>query len=208
MATSDSSWKWILGCGGLAVLLVLALCGVGAYFLPSAITGVQGMIAEEAKRIAFAQAWQPPADNVPANELFPDTVSEYKVVNRDPDPIASKFGIDLPGQHGKYSSSGAELDVFVFRTSQLEKEALFNRIEEATDDASYNSRTRFTTMNGDQLRFSVRPPPTDGLLWWSKGWLFVFFTKNGHEPESFQQAYLKQIQGLAVDGGETKVDQD
>ncbi|MCA9247746.1 MAG: hypothetical protein KDA42_11535 [Planctomycetales bacterium] len=194
MGSGDSGMKWVLACGGVALVLLLACGGAAIFVLPKAFTGVKGMIASEQQKTAFARSWRAPAADADAQRLFPEEVDFLPVANRDPSERAAEFGIDLAGEHARYESPKMAIDVFAYRATRLEKEALFRRVDEAIENGDYNYRFKFGSMDSDRFTFSVGPPHTQGSLWWSKGWLFVLLTDSEDELESFQQAYLTMIQ--------------
>ena len=193
MSSQNSGLKWLLGCG-VAALLMLLICGGLAVYLVSRGAGwFWGAIQAEQQRAEFAASWQPPPSGAGPDRLFPANVAEFELLSHDRQADVPDFGIDLAGHHATYQSPQMKLDVFVYRATKLEKEALFRRVEDAIQQNDYNLRMRFGSSQGDRFSYTVSPPRQKGSLWWSKDWLFFFRTDGSEDLEPFLEAYLSAL---------------
>ena len=204
-------WKWILGCGVVA-LLAMMVCIGGVIWLISTqvVPQISSAIKEETEREANALSWPPPGDNATAEELFPESLAGFLRGSHDEVAKVDRFNIELKGRRAVYSSPQAKIEVFVYRASSLEKEAIYRRVltsigagEDEDDffdddsDDSYNMRMSSGDSGSKRLRFTVRPPFHKGQLWWSKEWLFFFLTESDIDLDAFQQSYLSEVAGSA-----------
>lgn len=205
---SGQGWKWAVGCGVLTVLGISLCVGSALWVFPRAVRGVRDAVLEETQRNTFAANWVPPHDDIPAEELFPKSVAGYQLQGHDEKAQSERFEIDLKGRHAIYGSTDASLEVFVYRASSLEREAIYRRVllslgalkdedDPFADDADdpYAFRLTSGVPASDRLRFTVRPPFHRGRLWWHRGWLFFFLTKKEIELKVFEQKYLEAVQG-------------
>lgn len=196
-----SVWKWVLGCGGVSMLVFV--CGA-LWLIPQMVTIVRGFLKEEGEREAFAVSWLPPGDNATAKELFPESLAGFQRSGHDEVLTVDRFNIELKGRRAVYSSPQAKIEVFIYRASSLEKEAIYRRVLNSIgadddlgdwDDDPYTMRMSSGDSGSKRLGFTVKPPFHKGQLWWSKDWLFFFLTESDIDLEAFQQIYLDEVQG-------------
>lgn len=205
---SGRRWAWALGCGVVAVLGISLCVGSSLWLLPRVTRGVRNAVVEETRRTAFASLWRPPADDVTAEELFPASVAGFQLAGHDEQAEVARFQIDVEGRHAVYRSSKVDVEVYVYRASSLEKEAIYRRVLRSLgalrdqDDPfadkpknPYDFQSSIGTPTTERLRFTARPPFHRGRLWWSQDWLFFFLTKKEIELDTFQQKYLRAVQG-------------
>ena len=176
-----------IGCGGVVVILLIAgILIVSLGFDAAEWVGHQ--IEIEAERQALADNWQPPADDASPETFFPPKVSGYALSTHDMDAAIPAFRFDVPGWHARYGSGESRIDVFVYQVSDLEREALFGRIEE-THENDESSAKRITRMGYRCFYKSTRLHQNH--FWWIKGWLLVFRTEDSEDREAFVREFLK-----------------
>ena len=122
-----------VGCG--SAILVVLIVGIAAVLLaPKMFEWGKQQIALEQDRKELADSWQPPAEDASLEHFFPARVANYELGSRDEDAAIPEFNFDLDGRHVTYQSSDGRIDVFVFRATELEKEALFRRVGDVYEE--------------------------------------------------------------------------
>jgi len=206
MAKKNTLLLWGLGCGGVGVLGLLACGGLVAMLIPAirdfGETITQAIEAEQ-QHDAFADNWRPPPDEADPQTLFPEKVGEYRRTGHDANAAVAAFGIDVAGHHATYKSGPHEIEVYVYRATRLEKEALYQRVSDAIENGDYNWRTSFGGPQADRYTFTVSPPSQMGSLWWSQDWLFFFHVMGEEDPQPFLDVYLRDIQRPEGNGAKT-----
>ena len=140
--------------------------------------------------------WKPqPADAGP-DRLFPAAVAGARLDHHDTEVDLHDLGIDIAGQHAVYGQGATAVEVFAFRVTALEKEALYKRAIEGrkageqpppgqVNIGGQNYRVVHGTAQDRLLWYQMSPPDQKGVLWWNKGWLFVARSTTGEDPEPF-----------------------
>lgn len=163
-------------------------------------TNLNNVLETAKSDLAYAQAWTPPADTASDAILFPAIVAGYQYTGPAADGPHYLYQ-EIPGRFGVYSSASNRIIVSIYRVSQLEKEAIYNRmiayihkngssITTFGDATTYNFAYKFTLKKHAQYEA--------GSLWWSKGWLIFVRTENQigvTELTPFVKQYLEAIKG-------------
>jgi len=209
---SSSSSKWLIGCL-VAGFLGVALCAGGAFFvvrtafMSARDAARQAMqAAQEAQRQAATQAveaqfemeWTPPAAGTGSEALFPVSVGAWQRTSQDEIEEFTELGLSRPGRHAVYESGITGIDVYAYEVPADEQIAVFQQAEDAIEAGEYARRTKSTRNNGvvHRMDFSFSPPDRYGLMWWCKGWLFVFIVdqKGVGDMDGFRRDYTALIQ--------------
>ena len=167
-------------------------------------------VSEETKRqndwAKVAREWRPPPDDAGPDRLFPEAVEGARLDHHDTEVDLRYLGIDLAGNHAVYGQGETAVEVFVFRVTVLEKEALYKRALEAPKAGEppppgqaniprQNYRVTHGTPQDPLLWYSMSPPDEKGILWWDKGWLFVARSTTGDDPEPFLREFVTSLNG-------------
>ena len=176
-----------IGCTGFTVILVIGVIAI-VYLVPNAFEWAGNQIELENQRRALAKSWQAPEDDASPETFFPAKVSGYGLVKHDTEAAIPALRFDIPGWHARYRSSESRIDVFVYQVTDLEREALFGRIEDTFDDQ--DSGSKGLIRSGYRCYFSSTAHHQNHL-WWMKGWLLVFRTEDSKDREDFVRTFLK-----------------
>lgn len=204
MSSNDSAIKWLLGCGVVFLLVIVLCAGLGYWLFQKGVQlaeqvgeAIEEGFEEQTQRLQFAAEWKPPAEDAASEDLFPQSVLDFTLTADDRQAAVDEFDIDLAGHRADYDSGSAGVEVFAYRATSLEKEAIFTRVGEALDGGGFSSKWHVNFDLGHHARFdySVSPPSQSGVLWWAGDWLFLFRATDTEMPlEPFIQAYLSAIQ--------------
>ncbi|MFT5301834.1 MAG: hypothetical protein ACI87E_002879 [Mariniblastus sp.] len=176
-----------VGCGGVMLLVLIA--GIAVVSLaPKMFEWGKQQIALEQERKELADSWQPPAEDASLENFFPAEVANYKLASQDEDAAIPDFDFDLDGRHATYQSSDGQIDVFVFRATELEKEALFRRVSDVYEEQ--NGGLKMKTEMGYRFYYSSSQHHQNHF-WWTKGWLMVFRTNDSEDREPFVKKFLQ-----------------
>jgi hypothetical protein len=197
---------------GCAVLLLFALLAM-MFIVPrvlnlgkDAIELGKREIAEEKEWVALTTSWRPPPEDAGPDELFPALVWGLELTGHGEDAAVPEFYIDSPGRRATYQSDVASLEVLVYRMTEPEIEALYERVRETIEGADMTYRSvvptnlSFDDRSTSRLTYSFGPPNQRGAFCWSAGWLF--FAREAHDaaPDDFLRSYMGDIS--ASDGAE------
>jgi hypothetical protein len=174
-----------IGCGIFLLLLIAAGIALMS-FAPKAFQWANDQIALEQVRQQWADDWQPPADSI--DQFFLVKIEAFELETRDENADIRELSFDIEGHHAVYRSGEDRIEVFVFQTNELEKEALFGRVHETYEDIQEGFK-RITDI-GYRLYFSS-DEHGQNHLWWSKGYLLVFRTDGDWDQEQFIDNYFK-----------------
>ncbi|MEZ5328580.1 MAG: hypothetical protein R3F19_26345 [Verrucomicrobiales bacterium] len=184
--------KVLLGCG-LAVFLVLVAFAVVLVMFGTKVVNFASEIINESQD---RSSWIAPADGTSGEALFPATVGEANRRSIEKVADLAALSIRQDGEHGSYQmGNGAAVEVYAWRVAQSEVDAFFTSVGKAIDDGPYNLRTK-VTVNRTSMRFRFSPPDTSGRLWFNKGWMFLFLTRDDIELEPLEDAYIKAVGGV------------
>jgi hypothetical protein len=188
-----------IGFGGFTVILVIGVIAI-VYLVPSVIEWAGNQIDLEKQRRALAERWQAPEDDASPETFFPATVSGYRLVKHDTEAAIPVLRFDIPGWHARYRSGDSRIDVFVYQVTELEREALFGRIEDTFDDDDDTFDN--DVLDGEARRSGILVQAgyrcycsstvhDQNHLWWMKGWLLVFRTEDSEDREDFVRTFLE-----------------
>ncbi len=208
--------KVFLGCGGIAAFLAAAVVAAIVLLVPRAVNRAKGwfgqVVADNLRVAALEKSWRPPSAS-PDGAWFPASVDGWTCGKVAVVPGLPELNIEREASSATYTKGDQQMTVAVLAANDLEREALFARAKSALENEANTSGTlsgpnyrvnyntsggRMTMSSGNRLY--VR---TNGVnhsrLWWLNGWLFVFRTKGGPDPESFMQQYLDAMQPTALE---------
>lgn len=212
---TGQGWKWILGCGAIILLVILLGCG-GVFWLflrqfPQLMIKLNDAVQAATERETFYISWLPPHNNATAAELFPASLAGFQLDGHDTVLKVDRFDIESKGLTAVYHSAEEKIEVFVYRVSSLEKEAIYRRVLKSIGSSEplgdwddqpgdqggdqYMMRWSLGDPQSKELQFTVKPPYFKGRLWWNQDWLFFFLTERDIDLEAFQQSYLDAVQG-------------
>jgi hypothetical protein len=183
------SKAWV-GCGIALIVLLLGLILTAWLIGPKIVNFAKAGISAEKDRQKLVAEWQPPSEN-PA-DFFPETVAGYRKTNTDTSAPAD-IKLDLPGNHATYGDSQSQVDVYVYKANEVEKEGVFGRIKDRYESNKNAGGSRSWTMLGYRCGFSESTPPARVEAWYVKGWLFVFSSHSREDLDPFVQNYLKTL---------------
>lgn len=192
-ARAGDAGKIAIGCAVVAVVAILVCGGLFTWYIPKMMKQAGEAIQNEMVREQFAQDWNPPAEDVTAEELFPDMVGEYARQSEPDEVTLPQFGIEDPSQHARYSGAGLEVDLYVMQADRQTKNAYFITLKDSIEKGSYTTHSTFNMQ--DRFYFQVSPPEQTGWFWWKDGWLITVISPSNEDPEPFLTKYLLQIAG-------------
>lgn len=169
----------------MAVIVVVSV----VLLAPNISQWFRQQLHEEEQRRSLANDWQAPADDASPETFFPIKVSDYRLSKRDTKADIPEIRFDIPGWHARYVFGESQRDVFVYQVTDLGREALFGRIEKITDDDDDDNRSIYLFQT--DYRCCYKTSSDQFHLWWMKGWLLVFHTKDPKDCEPFVRAFLK-----------------
>jgi hypothetical protein len=202
--------KAFAGCGILTLAFVLLLVAGIVMLVFKGLPKLINVVSEENKRqndwAEVARVWKPPPADAGPDRLFPEAVAGVRLDHHDTEVDLQYLGIDIAGHHAVYGQGSTAVEVFVFRVTALEKEALYKRALEGpkageapppgqVSTRRQNYRVTHGTSQDPLLWYRMSPPDEIGVLWWDKGWLFVARSTSGDDPEPFLRQYLTASSG-------------
>lgn len=179
--------KVVLGCGFGCIGVFLIGGIVAAIFVPKILEWGKGQLEAETQRKSVVNAWNPP-ENATLDGFFPKIVGGYDLTSTDELAAIQDLNFDLKGWHAIYQSGGSKIDVFVYETTELEKEEMFGRVDEVFE--KHNGGFKSKTSLGYRMYYSSTAHHQNHL-WWAKGWLFVFRTTDSKDRDPFVIEFLK-----------------
>ncbi len=179
----------LLGVAFSVVIILLAIFATVAVKLtPTLLEWGKKQIEIEKQRQELADRWQPPGQEASLDDFFPDRVNDYALDTRDDEAAIPEFYFDLHGLHAIYQSNGSRIDVYVYRTTELEKEALFGRVNRVYENQ--DGGIKMKTEMGYRMYYSSSQHHQNHF-WWMKGWLLVFRTDDDEDREPFVKRFLQ-----------------
>ena len=144
--------------------------------------------------------WKSPPADVSVKDLFPKELMGFDLVEVNTRADIKDLNIHVPGQHAIYRAQDVDADVFAYHITELEKEAIFHRVEECIWDAKNDSLDKssgdlgFRSQYGAIERWSVSLDPFagDGEFWWDGQWLF--FVRSESYTKNFMLTYIEQLE--------------
>lgn len=180
-----------IGCG-LIVLAAAIVGGVIAWRAPKFLAFFAEIAAQEQERQALATQWTLPADDAPTDALFPPTLDGYRREAADDQAAIPELKIDLPGKHAVYRNDASRVDVYLYRVTPLEKEALFTRVEEASQQGASARTWTKVDLGDDYARIYLWSNRLgQNHLWSTRGRLVVFRTADEEDREPVVRAFFK-----------------
>jgi predicted Ser/Thr protein kinase len=186
---------WLIGGG--AALLLLALLETGFTGLTGSAITMRGWLDRDGdgarQWIELRRSWRPPPAGATPGQLFPPAVGEHRLREHDRQADCPELNLHHPGWRALYAGPG-EVEVFAYRVSDLEREAILRRVE----DALRLRRTGYRAVKGGPERPFLgyaaggRGPRAYGIFWGDDGWLFHVRSQK-QEPGAFLRDYLATI---------------
>jgi hypothetical protein len=149
-----------------------------------------------------ARDWKPPPADAGADRLFPAAVAGYRLERSDDKADVPDLNVSAPGWHAVYRGPAGAVDLFAYRATRLEKEALLRRATEAlnakgmprlfTGGANLRGSAQDTFLSYD-LGPAPPEPGQSGTFWWQEGWLFLARSPDRDEPAALLRAYLAEV---------------
>jgi hypothetical protein len=206
----------LLACSGCLVAVLLAAGGViwaVTALVQSANTLVNDATSwwdKESNRSrdweTVGQFWRPPPVDAGPEQLFPDRVGNFTRGSHDEQADFPLFDIRSKGRRALYRGPGGQLELFVYRLEDPQREALVSRVSQKVQppkDKPDGSRSIRSSSRGQYLIYGYREGMArqhDGMFWWSQGWLFHAHSTTGANPEEFLKQYLTDVNRLVPKG--------
>ncbi len=202
--------KALAGCGILTLAFLILFVVGTAMLLTRGLPKLINFVTEETKRqndwAKVAREWRAPPEDAGPDRLFPEEVADLDLDHHDTDVDLFYLGIEIPGKHAVYGEGATAVEVFIFRVTALEREALYKRALEGPKAGEQpppgqvnvrrqNFRVTHGTPQDPLLWYSMSPPDEKGVLWWDKGWLFVARSTGGDDPEPFLREFVTALSG-------------
>jgi predicted Ser/Thr protein kinase len=160
----------------------------------------------------MARTWKPPPAGAGSARLFPATVGAYKLRTNDERANIAELNVAQPGWRAVYRGPAGTVELFVYRASELEKEALLRNAQDAvTRPGGVPPVVPIVPGLAEAVGPNVRGSPKGtflaydlgpvggpdggpyGTFWWQHDWLFLARGFDPHEPGSFLREYLTAI---------------
>jgi hypothetical protein len=183
----------LLVCGGLVTLLV-----VGGNKL---MNWAMSEMAEEQEWQNFAGTWRAPSVDTPAEKLFPKIIGEFALAAQDEQAGIPALNVALAGRHGVYQSNNQTVEVYAWRASTLEREAIYKRV---TDSIKGGGGVHSLLQINARLRYSSTQLGEQGVFWGDGQWLFLARSTSKEDLEPFLRSYLQSISDKAPSADATK----
>ena len=193
----------LIGC--VVAVMLLLLCGGGVAFFGARLfqAGVQQLAQDE----EFAQAWQSPVADAPAEAFAPERVLDYERTSVDEEGAFPALGLDQDGPHAVYERGADRIEVSAYRMDETAKTAAFEEVIRRINDGDrfkMKSHVRLPR----SLRFHIEPPELNGVLWHAGGWLVFVRSATVGELDGFLKAYLEGVSGGEAAAVDSAVEQE
>lgn len=176
----------VLICGGAVTALIIG----GAKLFEWAAEKVQDELARDREWQAFGVTWRPPPADAPRDTLFPPRIGDFVLVPEDGQAAPPPFDIPRAAQHGAYQANGQAIDVYAFRASNLEREAIYRR---AIDSLKGGNGINIHVQLNQRLRYKSAQLGEQGAFWGNGQWLFLARSPQVDDLEPFLRSYLEAI---------------
>src|SRR5262249_4197788 len=176
----------VLICGGAVTALIIG----GYKFFEWAVDKVQDELARDRDWQAFGITWRSPPANAPREKLFPARVGDYKLAPEEDRAVAPPFNIKLAGQHALYLANGQTIEVFAWRASNQEREAVYRDVIETL---KHGSGMNMHVQLNQRLRYNSSQLDENGAFWGNGQWLFLARSAKIDDLEPFLRSYLEAI---------------
>lgn len=178
-----------IGCG-LIVLIIAMIGGAAVWFGPQLWDMAKEAMAAEQERQQLAERWSPPADDAPAEVVFPAQLENYKREAADDDAKVPELQLDLPGKHAVYRHGASRIDAYVFPITRVERDGVLHRLEHAQGGGT---RTWTKVDLGDAYgrAYLSSTAQKQNHLWFTKGRLVLFRTSDEADCEGLVKAFFR-----------------
>ena len=187
--------------GAIAIaVMVIGQVKWGALVIDNIANGVHHFIADQFSWRELALRWKSPTADVSTELLFPEEVMGFDLVEVNVQADIADLNISLPGRHAVYQAQDVVADVYAYQITELEKEAIFHRVNQCIAEAKDNSDDQSLPEGGlrweygdvERWKLSLSPFAGDGGFWWDGHWLF--FVRSESDTNSFMLTYLDQLE--------------
>lgn len=200
---------WYLGCAAVSLFILgcPGLCiGVGS-LLPPLMTSLESDLRPDPDWEDIASFWHPPTDLPDFSTL---SLPGCRFVRQEELSELPGYEIKtpLPLRHAVLSHGRGEVDAYVCRASELERQAIYRRVEDIIQQAydedfqrdqdfdtnprklppypHYPSRMKSGSAESRFLRYRFRQdfqvPGDAAVFWWDEDWLFVVRSPTETDP--------------------------
>jgi hypothetical protein len=206
-AVKKGGWLGLLA--GCFIVLVLAggLLVGGVYYAAKTFTpDISGWVKKEMAQHHqwddIAGFWRAPPADISAEQLFPEQVNGYQLQSHDDKADIAEFGLKKAGRRAVYRSGVGDIELFVWRATELEKEMMLTKVEKVTkpgeDGKSSHGAASFRgSAEGRYITYRLGgafgEPLNAGTFWWDKDWLFLARSTQVDDPGGLLKEYLKIV---------------
>lgn len=213
---------WMVAAVGCLAIVLATYGGIGYL----AIYGIQQIGEAITQDYAYLPNWDDTARlwRAPPAEEMPPDFSQLKLpsatlVSQDDAAAIADLHVELPGKHAVYREFGGDqLDVYLYRATPLEREAVYRRVlsvidppdrkqggSDFADDGDpltyphYPSRSKrgdYNTIYLDwRYRWASLNPGDAAVFWYDEGWLFAVRTHSKADPRKLLSELLGELNG-------------
>jgi predicted Ser/Thr protein kinase len=153
----------------------------------------------------LARTWKAPAPGQGLSRLLPAVAGAYRLLGKNRKADLADLNLKAAGQRATYRGPAGTVELFVYRASELEKEAIFQRALEAVTrrggvpGLTPGSASTLGSVKGNYLSYDLGPAsvPAEryGTLWWQGDWLFLARGASPEDAGAFLPKYLAQVSG-------------
>lgn len=188
-----SNNKVFVGCGIAAGVVALFVVITMFFVGKKALDFGKGLVAENEKR----SAWIAPEAGTSGEQLFPQSIGSYTRKGLpEPSDSVAMLNIQRPGEKAVYGHPTGQFEVYAWEGERPDMNKILADAKQAIDDGSYSSRSQ-VSVEGMHYSFKVSPPATAGRFYANKGWVFLFLTTTGGDPEPLENAFIDAIDGAS-----------
>jgi len=218
MSNESSATNWIVGCA-VAGALGIVVCMGGAFALfgwgfraqrqvVQEVQQAQMEMAQQAEEVArqgemmqqasdwsFPDGWTPPAADALDEALLPLQAGVWERMFQSTEPEIPDVGIEREARSAVYATDGDTVDVYVCPVSIDERDALFDQVETALNNAA-SAHTTVSSITGDTRTLYIQAHDERWTNWlvWHGGWLFSFHAADANTPiADFMTTYFEEI---------------
>jgi hypothetical protein len=154
----------------------------------------------------IARAWQPPPEDAGRDRLFPAAVGGFERVESDDRADVADLNLTHAGRRAVYRGEAGTVELFAYRATRLEKEALLDHAQKALLRRGVVAGMPGFVPGGADLRGSPDGAYMSydlgsaaggagrcGTFWWHRDWLFLARGSDPDLPGLFLQGYLALV---------------
>ena len=202
--------RFLLGCG-LILALIVGIVMAGAVLIVYKFAPEINSFAQRARQDGqdweiLAEEWEPPAADAPLDVLFPAQFHGYTLQKHETVEGVDDLGLKVHGWRAVYRHSRGEMELFLFRVTEQEKEKLYTQAQAklhpdrkekgAVVNFPEENKKHFRAIDGTPqqrwLSYGFSPPLQHGFFWWDEDWLFLVRSSTIATPEQFLKGLLQQ----------------